>query len=44
MENISLMPKEGAMRVVKLKVVKMALTLKDMIESSGQQKSQNRFH
>jgi S-phase kinase-associated protein 1 len=39
MENISLMSKEGAIRVVKLELAKMALTLKDMIESSDQQNS-----
>jgi S-phase kinase-associated protein 1 len=39
MENIILMPKEGAIRVVKPEVAKIALTLKDMIENSGQQKS-----
>jgi S-phase kinase-associated protein 1 len=39
MENISLMAKDGAIRVVSIGVAKMALTLKDMIENSGQQSS-----
>lgn len=37
MENISLMAKDGAIRVLSRGVAKMALTLKDMIENSGQQ-------
>ncbi len=39
MENISLMAKDGAIRVVSIGVAKMALTLKDMIENSGQPSS-----